>query len=76
MAIPLAKMVLRPRKRIYQGFVLGIQVIFVVGGMFLAFNRRYFQNQEAGEVDKEVPHYNIFGLWQNLVVQNAVVTAK
>jgi hypothetical protein len=69
-------MVLRPRRRIYQGFVLGIQVIFVVGGTFLAFNRRYFQNQETGEVDKEVPHYNIFGLWQSLVVQNAVVTAK
>jgi len=69
-------MVLRPRRRIYQGFVLGIQAIFVVGGIFLAFNRRYFQNQETAEVDKEVPYYNIFELGQSLIVQNAVVTAK
>ena len=67
-------MVLRPRRRIYQGFVLGIQVIFAVGGVFLAFNRRYFQNQETDEVNKEIPNYNIFALGHTLIVQNAVVS--
>lgn len=67
-------MVLRPRRRIYHGFMLGAQGLLGVCGLIYIINRQYFDKIIDEKNKSEVANFSFLLLGQNLIAQKTVVS--